>query len=52
MKKLVAFALLFNAFMFAGQFWQELEANAGTERCSRLSGDVNGDDKVELIRCH
>ena len=31
MKKLIAIALLLNAFLLAGRFWQELDANAGTE---------------------
>jgi len=44
MKKLLVFALLLNALLLAGRFWQELTANA-QQACpaGTANGDVNGD---------
>ena len=56
MRKLLVFALLVNAALLAGRFWQELPVNAQEEPVATENGDVNGDgdrnitDAVYLLR--
>ena len=48
MKKLVVFALLLNALLLAGRFWQELPANAQAGPVVIENGNVNGDEKIDV----
>src|SRR5262245_54348380 len=49
MKKLLVPALLLNAALLAGRFWQELPANAaGAQAQAAGSGDVNGSGVIDL----
>ena len=56
MRKLLVFALLVNAALLAGRFWQERPAIAQEEPVATENGDVNGDgsrnvtDVVYLLR--
>ncbi len=56
MKKLLLFALLLNAALLAGRFWQEVPANAQAQPMATENGDLDGDgtrnvtDAVYLLR--
>lgn len=48
MRKLIVFALLVNAMLLAGRFWEELPANAQERPVATRNGDVNGDTRRDI----
>ena len=52
MRKLLIVALLLNAVLLAGRFWQEFPVNAqgggAGMKCPPFAGDANGDGNIDL----